>query len=115
MSLTRRQFLKGAAATVAVLTLPPLRLGSPRAHRLMIHAHGPRDTRDFPAWGDGYHDDTENIRAAMNYAQRGAVVFDQGTFRITGSGVVIQNSMVHRASTRPVRSCSRLTASPRPS
>ena len=90
--LSRRGFLFGAAATLAVIRTPGL--------IMPIHEWVPR------LWGDGIHDDTEALEAVLRHEtvkdRSGVVQFDGnsvlvdgGHFKINRSVRWIQNNGLH--------------------
>lgn len=80
MNINRRQFIQTAVAAAVVVALAP-RPSSPLV--IAMYPHG--DVRQYGAVGDGIHDDTAAIKAAISDAQ------------VCGTGMVKINNFGGRA------------------
>lgn len=94
---TRRRVLSGAVAALAAVaaasTAPAILASAPFSRaaapgpwaRLRIWARGAATPQDFGAQGDGVHDDTAALQAALDYIPAETVLLPPGTYILTRS------------------------------
>jgi hypothetical protein len=86
-SLSRRGAVAGlVAAGGALFAMPNAASASPASASAADARHGAVDVKDYGAVGDGTHDDSRAIQAAVNAAQGGGgrtVFFPTGTYKVT--------------------------------